>query len=95
MAAKFVKVVFDLSCKWAGFPPEYRIYVNHELMTERTYNYSDQHYIREMLQILGSPGEYTIRLEKVGPQLAEFKISNTHIHFGPGEVIDNTRFRIL
>ena len=95
MEDKFVKVEFDLQCKWEGFPPDYRIYVNDELMTERTYNYGSHQYIKEMLQILAKPGEYVIKIEKVGPQSAEYTINNTYIKLGPGEIIDNTRFRIL
>jgi hypothetical protein len=92
---KFLKVLFDLHCDWEGFPPEYRLYVNDELFTERTYDFSSDTFVREMLQIEASPGEYEIRLEKLGPQVSEFTISNTHIKLGPGEVIDERKFRIL
>lgn len=95
MATKFVKIVFDLKCDWEGFPPEYRLFVNDELMTERTYDFSSDYFVREMLQIQAEPGDYVIRLEKVGPQSAEYTISNSHVKLGPAEMIDNMKFRIL
>lgn len=93
--AKFVKVVFDLHCEWEGFPPDYRLYVNGELFTERTYDISAPKFVREMLQVEAEPGTYEIVLEKTGPQMSEFKIVDTNIKYGPGEVIDETHFRIL
>jgi len=92
---KFLKVIFDLSCIWEGFPPDYRLYVNDELFTERTYDFSSDMYVREMIQIQAQPGTYKIRLEKLGPQSSNFKIANTHIKLGPGEVLDETTFKIL
>jgi hypothetical protein len=80
----FVKAQFDLDCDWEGLPPVYRIYVNNELFTERTWDYVDQ-YLQEMLQIEAPPGRYRIRLEGLRPNLAKFRMSNHCILHGPAE----------
>lgn len=36
---KFVIIGFNLFCEWQKAPPAYRLYVDDELLTERTYNY--------------------------------------------------------
>ena len=88
----FCKVSFDLFCD-KGDKPRYRLYVNDELFTERTYTWSGNKYLRENLQILAPAGEYTIHLEKVDP--AKFRIRNTRADHGPVEIVDSTTFRIL
>jgi hypothetical protein len=79
----FVKVEFDVNCEWEGLPPAYRIYVNDELFSERTWIWTDQ-FLREMLQIQAAPGVYRVQLVPVLPQLAKFSVSNYRIVVGPG-----------
>jgi len=79
----FVKAVFDLDCDWEGLPPVYRIYVNDELFTERTWCWTDQ-YLEEILQIQAPPGQYQVRVEPVGPNLAHFRATNHRVEYGPG-----------
>ena len=50
MTKKFVRVVSDVYCTWEGLAPTYRVYVNDELFTERTWIWT-QDYLEEMLQI--------------------------------------------
>jgi len=95
MSDKFVKIRFTVYCEWQGIAPEYRIYVNDELFTQRTYNIPRDKRIKEMLQIESSPGMYTIKLEAVGPQVNEFTISNTYCEYGPATIINNNTFEIL
>jgi hypothetical protein len=40
----------DIHCEWAGTAPSYRVFVNDELFTERTFIWRDQ-YLTEILQI--------------------------------------------
>jgi len=86
----FVKAWFDLDCEWEGLPPVYRVWVNDELFTERTWIWTDQ-YLSEMLQIQAPPGRYEIRVEPVGPNLARFTASNHRVEVGPGEWIKKGR----
>ena len=94
MDTKFVKVLFDLECDWEAFEPEYRVYVNDELFAERTYRWKDPYYLTEMLQVEGEPGLYDIKLEILGPQHSEFKVSNTRIAYGPGNIVNDLQFEI-
>ena len=89
----FVKAVFDLDCDWEGLPPVYRVYVNDELFSERTWRWTDQ-YLEEMLQILAPPGRYHVRVESVGPNLAQFRSSNHRVAYGPGQWIDPVTLEI-
>ena len=88
----FCKVSFDLFCD-KGDKPRYRLYVNDELFTERTYIWRGTQYLRENLQIDAPPGEYKIHLEKVDP--AKLRMRNTRADYGPVEIVDSTTFRIL
>jgi hypothetical protein len=85
MTRHFVKVLFDVHCEWQGPAPYYRVYVNDELFTERTYNYTNC-YLQEMLQIEAAPGNYDIRCEIVQPSIARLRIENMHVEFGPGSI---------
>jgi len=87
----FCKISFDLFCD-KGASPRYRLYVNDELFTERTYTWTGTKYLRENLQIDAPPGEYFINIEKVDP--AKFRIRNTSVDLGPAEILDSTTFRI-
>ena len=93
METRFVKAVFDIDCEWAGLPPIYRIYVNDELFTERTWIWTDS-YLEEILQIESPPGQCRIRLESVGPDLAQFSIRNHRIEYGSGRWIDHEYLEI-
>lgn len=90
MSAVFVKAWFDLDCEWEGLPPAYRVYVNDELFTERTWIWTDS-YLSEMLQIAAEPGRYEVRVEPVGPALAKFSLTNHWVEYGPGEWIKKGR----
>ena len=87
----FCKISFDLFCD-KGHNPRYRLYVNDELFAERTYIWTGTQYLRELLQIKATPGEYTIRLDYLDK--CRMKIRNTKSLFGPVEVINSTTFRI-
>ena len=92
---KFVRVRFDLHCEWRGFPPEYRIYVNDELFTERTFRVNAPSYYKELLQVKGNPGKYTVKLEPVPPHADNFKMKNLLIEYGDGVVLNETEFEII
>ena len=88
MAKNFVRVLCDVDCDWEGLPPIYRVYVNDELFTERTWTWTDQH-LEEMIPIEAEPGEYTISYELVPPHLASIHVENMRVDYGPGTVENN------
>jgi len=94
MTTKFVRVLADVRCDWEGLNPTYRVYVNDELFAERTWRWTDS-YLEEMLQIEAEPGKYHLRWELVPPHLAQLKVENVRVDFGPGNIKNNTLLRIL
>jgi hypothetical protein len=94
MSAKFCKVSFDIFCDWEGMAPNYRLYVNDELYTERTFAYEEA-YLEEILQIYAEPGQYTLHLEPLQPNLAKFRIEDCRVVYGSARMLDRTRFEIL
>ena len=94
MDKRFVRMLSTIDCKWEGLSPVYRLYVNDELFAERTWIWNDSK-LEENLQVEAVPGEYTLRYELVAPHLAELNIESLTVNYGPGQVIDNTHFRIV
>ena len=90
MENKFVRAVLDIDCEWQGLPPSYRIYVNDDLFTERTWRYNNE-YLEETLQISAPPGMYKVRLEPVQPCLAKFYIKSMRIDFVPAQWLDENQ----
>lgn len=93
MTKKFVRVLADIDCEWEGLDPSYRVYVNNELFSERTWIWTDE-YLEEMLQIDAEPGEYILRWELVEPHLAQLTVKNVRVDFGPGNIEANSMLRI-
>lgn len=93
MIKQFISVLADVNCEWEGLNPSYRVYVNEEMFTERTWLWTDE-YLEEELQIYAPPGEYQLRWELVWPHLAKLTVRNIRINNGHGKVLDNQRVRI-
>ena len=74
--------------------PAYRVYVNDELFTERSWIWRD-HYLDEMLQISASPGQYHVRIEAVQPVVAKFKTRNYRIQHGDAQWRDTNILEIM
>jgi hypothetical protein len=89
MARHFIKVLCDIHCEWHGVAPDYRVFVNGELFTERTFNFTDA-YLEEMLQIEAPEGNYKIYVELVPPALARLHVENMRVDYGPAEIKGNT-----
>ena len=88
---QFVKVLMDIHCEWTGNAPSYRVFVNDELFTERTFIWRDQ-YLTEMLQISAEPGVYQIRVEPL-PCFKKFAVHNSKIEFSSSQ-FDVTNYQI-
>lgn len=93
MTQKFVRVLADIDCTWEGLNPIYRVYVNDELFTERTWRWIDC-YLEENLQIEAEPGDYVLRWELVPPHLAQLQVCNIRVEYGPGTIYDGNMLRI-
>lgn len=80
----YVSVECDIHCDWHTEHPRYRLFVNNELFTERTYIWQDQ-YLKEIIQLQVNPGKYAIRAELVEPApYAKLDVKNMRVVIGPG-----------
>lgn len=95
MQTKYVRVLCDVHFKWEGSTPRYRVFVNDELFTERTWIWSSEYYLEEALQIEAVPGEYQIMFQPIGNSGAEIKIKNPRIDEGPAVMHKHLRLEIL
>lgn len=93
MLKQYVRVLADVSCDWEGLNPSYRVYVNEEMFTERTWYWTDE-YLEEELQILAPAGEYQLRWELVWPHLAKLTVKNVRVSDGPGKIVNNQTLKI-
>jgi hypothetical protein len=81
-----VNVVCDVTAKVLDHPFRYRVYVNNELFTERTWIWQGV-YLEEMLPISAPAGVYPIRFETVDPAHGRLKVRNYRINDGTGSII--------
>jgi hypothetical protein len=77
---KSVAVQFDLYCNWSQKEPVYRVYVDNDLITERTFVWPGyQHYIRENFMIAVKHGEHNIKIENLNPDTAKFTVKRVRV----------------
>jgi len=93
MNKKFVRVLADIDCTWEGLDPTYRVYVNDELFTERTWRWTNC-YLQENLQIEAEPGKYNLRWELVPPHLAQLQVCNVRVEHGEAEIANGNTLSI-
>lgn len=86
--------MFNIECEWDKVRPAYRIFVNDELFTERTWNW-DGCYIEELLQIEAPEGMYIVRLEAVQPTRGRFTVTNHRIESGPARWLNDRQLEIV
>jgi len=97
------KLEVDVHAHWNDDPPVYRIFVDEELFTERTFGWpSFKTYIKEHIFCNLSNGMHTLRLEHLGKNcrfdLVNFKVNNTLIdqkfsNINPTKIIYNFTVR--
>lgn len=85
---KEVKITADVHASWGETPPRYRVYVDHDLMTERDFIYpGSEIYITEHILVRLKPGGHFIRVEQVNGD--NIKVKNITVD---GELIDTHEF---
>jgi len=85
MTTQYIRVLCDIHCKPKCKEPRYRVYVNNELFTERTWIWENA-YIQEALQIQAPPGKYELRVELVDPKSAILRIKGIRVEEGKAQV---------
>ena len=91
MPVKDVQIEYDVSCEWHNSPPSYRLYVNNELFTERTYIWQDQS-LEEVIPISAPSGDYAIEYQLIGE--GNLVVSNPRVNHGSAEFISHNILRI-
>lgn len=94
MTKQYVRVVCNVYCRYEGLPPIYRVYVDDELFTERTWVWDEDFYLREEIQIQAEPGDYSIRYELVPPNLAELLVTLPVVEYGSAVITEDGQLRI-
>jgi hypothetical protein len=85
-----VLVSVDVHCKQLNQQPIYRLYVNDELFTERTWLW-DNVYLEESIAISAPPGDYLIKYQVIPDNSAVIKLKNIKIaeSSGSAQIIKN------
>jgi len=94
MQTKFVRVLCDVRCEWDGDNPQYRVFVNQELFTERTWVWDSNRYLEEAIQLDAPLGRYKIRYELVPPTTSVIEMTNIRIDFGTARILRNNTVEI-
>jgi hypothetical protein len=79
------KLEVDVHAHWSDTPPIYRIYVNEEMLVERTFGWASyQFYMTEHICCNLDTGVHTLKLENLDStakfELGEFKIDNNTVN---------------
>lgn len=86
---KNVVIEFDIYCDWQESTPIYRIYVDDDLLTERTYIWNNEReFVRERVVVCVDTGSHRCRIEKVGTTDATFSVKNINIDDEPVKDLD-------
>jgi hypothetical protein len=80
-----IKVLCDVYCKWSKEPPVYRLFVNEELFTERTWIWQNA-YLEEELIVRAAPGQYPIEYQLITSSGAGLKVRNIRVVHGPARI---------
>ena len=76
---KLVTITVDVGCAYTNTPPAYRLYVDSDLLTERTFIWASQtQYVKEHVQVNLSPGPHWLSIEQLDDS-AVFAISNIQV----------------
>jgi len=90
MTQQFVQVLAEVHCDCTPDQrPIYRLYVNNELFTERTWIWENV-YLEEVIPIEAEPGDYVVRYELMPGTTARLNIQNLRIANGPATIQDST-----
>lgn len=92
MKPQSVQIQYDVFCDWQKSPPVYRLYVNNELFTERSFVWSDR-YLEEVIAIDAAPGDYEIQYELIGN--GTLTATNPQVNHGSAEFVNMTTLRII
>ena len=87
---KQVKLELDILSRHFMSHPVYRIYVNNDLIVERTYGFPPEQYVQECIIVNVLPGQHVVTVENPGSNfLANFELRNFRANSASGEIAGN------
>ena len=89
MTKEFVRVLTEVHCDWSAEPPIYRVYVDNELFTERTWIWKDC-YLEEKILVEAEPGDYLIEYRLLDPSSASIRTENMRVDHGSATIHGST-----
>jgi hypothetical protein len=64
---KQYNITADVYASWGDVAPRYRVYVDHDLLTERDFVWpGHETFIREQILVDLAPGTHTLKIEHIG-----------------------------
>ena len=79
-----VEIVFDLRCYYVDRSPRYRIYVDNDLLAERTFTWpADRIYIEEHCLVNLSQGPHKVEVVNIDEEYGRFEIHNVKVDGQP------------
>ena len=89
-----LRIEIDILCDWQTEPEAYRLYIDDDLYTERTYIWRNPHqWVREILVAELAPGKHTIKIQPVNSEFQGFKLSNFAID-NKFQTLENSTFTV-
>ena len=74
----------DVWCKYIDAHPIYRVYVDDEMLTERTFIWSStNNYIREHIEVFIDSGEHEVKIVNCGDHHTKFITNNITVNGKP------------
>jgi hypothetical protein len=93
MLLRHAELKFDVHCYYDGYSPRYRVYIDDDLITERTFIWRTDQYIEENVVVEAPVGTHRFRVENVDPELGTFTVENIKLDGIPPA--GNTVFEIV
>jgi hypothetical protein len=77
---RHAEITFDVHCYYKDqIGPRYRVYVDNDLITERTFDYGTNFHVEETVIIEAFAGRHHFRVENVDPTLGTFVVENLKV----------------
>ena len=76
-----VCIDIDVWCNWDNNPPVYRVYVDQEMLAERTFTLEPvRHYIQEHIEVFLDSGWHDVRVENCTGPTVKFVTNNVKVN---------------
>lgn len=77
-----VEISAEIHCEWDQQAPVYRVYVDQDLLTERTYRWiNPEQFVCERIIVNLEPGIHKLEIQSVNPaDQSKFSVRNVHVN---------------